>query len=184
MPQTETMKKEVEVTDGTIEDLVQGLINVEHEELTEEQNALLSKALFPDTHTTEIEAVGKTRTLRPLTIKFSRQIHSELQPMRNKIAEGIRNKDGTTVDVDQETLDSLKKVCMVLCEFYGDSWNDIKVAIETEDIDIYELQLMAMTQQYVQGANDFLLLPLRLLLKVSQLQEIVTIKLFPSSAKR
>ena len=161
------------VNKENVEDLVQALVSMETEGLTEEQEQLLSKALFPDTHVHEIEILGKSRELKPLTIKYARRVNEGLKKLQSNITQSVEAQ--STVKVDGDMLDSFIHVVLILCEYYG--WVDIRERIESEDIDTNDLMLICMTQQNVQGTNDFLLMPLRLLLKVAQLHELLAIRL-------
>jgi hypothetical protein len=170
---TPTEVRKVEVTDQSIEELVQSLVRIEAEGLNDDQKLLLSKALFPDTHTSEVEIAGQTRTFKPMTIKFARRINEDLKELQKRVQKAV--SDNSAVRVDQDMLDGLVKVSNIICEFYG--WEDLTQKIAEGDVTNEELLTMAMTQQNVQGTNDFLLMPLRLLLKVAQLHEILAIRL-------
>lgn len=173
MAQSSVRVPEQAVTQQNVEDLVQSLLAMETEALTEEQEALLSKALFPETHTSEITVLGKKRELRPLTIKYARKVNAGLKKLQSNVTEAVETN--SSVKVDEDMLESFVGVVLILCEYYG--WTDIRDKVESEDIDNSDLMLICMTQQNVQGTNDFLLMPLRLLLKVAQLHELLAVKL-------
>lgn len=156
-----------------VEDLVQALVSMEADGLTEEQELLLSKALFPETHTNTITILGKARELRPLTIKYARRVNEGLKKLQETVTTAVEKN--AQVKADQDMMESFIHVVLILCEYYG--WTDIRDKVESEDIETNDLMLICMTQQNVQGTNDFLLMPLRLLLKVAQLHEILAVRL-------
>jgi hypothetical protein len=136
------------------------------EALTDEQKGQLSKALFPDTHTEKVTVCGKDRTLRPLTIKYSRQLNVKLQGFQDKVAEG---EDSSKV-VDIDLLDTVLEAVNVLCTFY--EWEDVLQKVADEDCELTELQGLLVQQVNLQDMNDFLLMPLRLLVVLMQMAEI------------
>ncbi len=168
---------DTEITKESVDSLVQALLNTSNDALTEKQQALLSKALFPDTHTAKVTLVGVERTLRPLTIKFARRVCDDLKDLHTKVVDATAGSP--TIKVTEDMLAGFIKVAKILCEFYG--WTDVLAKVEEEDIDNNDLMALAMTQNMVQGTNDFLLMPLRLLLKVAQLHEILSVQLIADS---
>ncbi len=139
--------------------------------LTEEQQEQLSKALFPETHTAKVTLCDKERMLRPLPVKFSRQINVKLSQFQKLVAEG--QSDTKVVDID--LLDTMLETCTVLATFY--EWEDVLEKIVEEEIYMPELQELLVQQTYLQDTNDFLLMPLRILVVVMQQAEIEMIHL-------
>lgn len=166
--------REVEIDDiQSADDLLQRLMELETANMTEEQLRLRSLALFPTTHTTEIEVMGVKRVLRPLPIKYAKMINASLHTVSKKINEAITAE--TAVVIDEQMLEALKRGVEILCEFYD--WKDIKADLAEEaQLTTYDLQLICNTQQRIQGTNDFLLSGLRLVLKMMQLSETLAVK--------
>lgn len=156
---------------------------VQFHSLSEAEQALLSKALFPSTHTDKTMLCGQERTLRPLPIKWSKQVHVLLMPFTRDVeASGV--KEGETdlskvrEQVDRSELDLLQllvDVSLILAKFY--KWDDVTEKIEEEDVYQEELQALVVTQLNLQKANDFLLMGLRVLVGVMQQAEIQAVKL-------
>lgn len=134
--------------------------------LSDDQQKALSKALFPQTHTGKVTVLGKERTLRPLTIKYARQLNAHLQAFQDKVSEGA---DEEKV-VDLDLLDTVLSACTVIAQFYG--WEDVLKAVEEEDCELTEMQGLVVAQTNLQDSNDFLLMGLRLLVVVMQQAEI------------
>ena len=135
--------------------------------LNSEQEAQLSKVLFPDTHTDKVELLGKSRQLRPLPVKYSRALNVCLQEFYLRVEKGL-SEPGTT---DVDLLDQLLSVVDQLSEFYG--WDDVKEELkELEKITTGDLQRVVVNQAALQEANDFLLMPLRVLIGMMRHVEI------------
>jgi hypothetical protein len=148
--------------------------------LTIEQREMLSKTLFPDTHNDSVDIFGKSRALRPLPIKWSKQVHAMLRPFH----EAVESRGVTDQDQDFEKLEEIQteadlvrlllNVSGVIADFY--QWADVKEAIQTEDILIEDLQALVVRQTNLQNTNDFLLTGLRVLVGVMQQAEIQSVK--------
>jgi hypothetical protein len=141
--------------------------------LTSEERAGLSKALFPETHTQEITLLGKPRVLRPLTIKYAKMLHAQLQPLAKELAGAMQG--GAIEVVDDQVISHVMKAAGTIAEFY--SWDDVIGAINDEDIDITQLQTLVVQQARLNGENDFLLGPLRVVILVMQMHELITVRL-------
>lgn len=144
-----------------------------------EESEQLSKVLFPDTDTTSVTLLGSERQLRPLPIKYSKQIHALLEPVGKKIAQALTlpTEQEPLVGPDiphEEIVKALQEVAKVCATFYN--WAEVKEAAEKEELSLSELQSLAVTQSEVSGRNDFLLGPLRLVIKALQIQEVVILK--------
>jgi len=137
--------------------------------LTPEQAANLSKVLFPDTHLLELQFAGAMRKLTPLTVKFARRLHAAIMPFVNKAQEAAQS-DGV-LSLDDDIVNCLKLAAEILAEKYA--WTDVKKKLDEEDVLISELQLLVVHQQKLQGDNDFLLGPLRVLIKLMQTRELL-----------
>jgi hypothetical protein len=158
----------MEIEADSFEDALDQVLSLESH-LTSEQRSQLSKVLFPDTHTDKVKLLGKERTLRPLTIKFSRRIHEALLPFNDKARKA--SEDETVFRLDGDIVEALYSAARILSEYYG--WEDVPKAVAEEDVMIDELQLLVNVQQRLQGDNDFLLAPLRVLIKLMQTREIL-----------
>lgn len=146
--------------------------------LSEEEQEQLSKALFPDTHTDEVEVLGVERTLRPLPVKYARKVHSLLHPISTAVEEAGTEKKSKKkgTDLDTQLLDGCLKAAKVLCDFYGEEWADLKEALATEEIQFDEVQALLVQQAALQKANDFLLTPLRIVVGTMRFAEVAAIQ--------
>lgn len=159
----------------SIDQLVQQLIELETSNLTDEQLRLRSLALFPQTHTDKVTVMGVERYIRPLPLKYARQMSVELHDVEAQIEAAFKAKEA--VQVDAKMADALKRGVGVMCSFYKETFNDIQADMETEEeMTAFDYQLLCNTQQRVQGTNDFLLVGLRLVIKMMQLQETLSVR--------
>lgn len=145
--------------------------------LTDDQRRNLSKVLFPETHVAEVEFAGETRKLRPLTVKYSRRMHEMILPFSEKAREAAISEK--PYDIDPDTLKALYDMAEILAEFYG--WADVPAKVKEEDVLLSELQSLAINQQELQGENDFLLAPLRIVIKLMRTREILSTRVLASS---
>ena len=163
-----------EIVASSFEDALDQVLAVEAS-LTAEQRSQLSKVLFPDTHTSTVDFAGAQRILRPLTIKFTRRLDSALLPFHEKVRKAAESE--IPFQVDQDIVDALYIAVGILAEFYG--WTDVPKKITEEDVLLEELQILVVQQQHLQGDNDFLLGPLRVLIKFMQTREILQKRIVP-----
>lgn len=174
--------------------------------LTEDMQSQLSYALFPDTHTTEVDVLGKKRTLRPLPLKYSRLVHSITKPISQKMQDeaerqqryrtradylasvGEAFEDFPPVsEMDGYTVEALMSVVLILCDYY--KWDDIKEDIETgmeneNSLRLRDLQSICSVQTQIQEASDFLLDPLRIIIIAMQQLEIMRVLQSTRSLRR
>ena len=149
--------------------------------LSDEQREMLSMALFPDTHTNIVRVLEKERTLRPLPIKWAKQVHAVLAPFHEAIEKaGVKEGDTDLSKVEEtqtevELLELLIRVGRVLATYY--KWEDVVEALDEEELTVEELQELVVTQQNLQSANDFLLMGLRVLVGVMQQAEIQSVRM-------
>ncbi len=134
--------------------------------LTEEQRKMLSKALFPESHTDKVSLLKKERFITPLPIKISRKISTLLSDFQAK----VEGAEVSTNAVDLDLLTYLLEISKTLAEFY--KWEDVLEALQTEDLTVTELQHLIVQQLNLQETNDFLLIPLRVLVGIMQQAEI------------
>lgn len=139
--------------------------------LSKEDQAGLSKALFPEIDTREVTICGIKRSIRPVPIKYSKRLKELITPIAEKLTAALNNPtDATPVHVDDEILAGLTYASTVLAEFYG--WADVAKAIADEDITTAELQALCAAQLSLQESNDFLLGPLRIVMLIQQQHEV------------
>jgi hypothetical protein len=142
--------------------------------LTDEQRDQMSKALFPDTHTTTVMLLGEKRTLRPLPIKYSKQINALLSEFQSIVKASAEGADAESA-IELDLLEHVVGVSGILATFYG--WPEVQAAIDEEDVMLGDLQSLIVHQMHLQEMNDFLLMPLRVLVGVMQQAEIEMIRL-------
>lgn len=140
--------------------------------LSKDEQASLSKVLFPDTHTETVEVLGVKRKLRPLPLKNTRVLNEILLPIAKKINSGNLQKQVT--DVTEDVLSVLTETAQSLAQYY--KWEDVLAALKEEELSLTELQAIAVMQQRLNGANDFLLAPLRVVVRQMQIQEVTVVK--------
>ena len=133
----------------------------------------LSLVLFPETHTDKVKVFGKKRSISPLPIKPCKKLHSALKPVMEKIQKTVSEADDQ--DFDDEFLEAILDAGKILAEHYG--WEDVKEAIEEDEIVLGEVQALLVAQTNLQGANDFLLRALQVVCSVMQMTEIQAINL-------
>lgn len=141
--------------------------------LSDEQRKNLSKVLFPDTHNSIITLLGKERELRPLPIKISRKLSEQLNAFQIKLEKGITD---TATVTDINLCDHLMSTVHTLAEFY--EWDDVLADLEIGDhLTTTDLQRVLVEQTHLQETNDFLLIPLRVLVGMMQHTEIEMLNL-------
>ena len=158
------MAEDRSLEDALQEDVAKSLLQLSDREK-------LSKALFPDTHTKEVELLGITRQLRPVPLKVAKQLETALMPVSMKLANELAK---TEADVGPLVISALSKAGRILATYYN--WQDVQKGLDEEDLSVTELQMLASVQAQLNGENDFLLGPLRVILKVNQLHEIIARK--------
>ena len=140
--------------------------------LSEDEKKNLSTVLF-NLSSTRVNILDKERALRPLPIKFAKQIHALLSPFTEKLQKAASADQ--IIDINNDLTACLTDACKIIADFY--KFDDIKADIESELLSLTDLQLLAHTQAQLNGSNDFLLLPLRLVINLMQMHEIVAMKL-------
>lgn len=144
------------------------MVEVTFASLPQDEKEQLSKVLFPETHTNVVTVLGKDREMFPTPIRVSRKLRAVLDPLQEK----IQNADTSpgSVDLDEEVLKVLFDVAKVLAAHYG--WADVTEAADKEDLTQQDLEALAYTQQALNEANDFLLQPLRVVVRMLQAREL------------
>lgn len=148
--------------------------------MSKDQADALSKVLFPDTHTNEVQIEGKKYTLSPLPLKVSKIISHLLSEFAEDYSQAVSTDVGEAYDAGSHIADRMKAVCEALCEHYHAKypeagWDELRKKVSEEELVIDDMQALVVRQQSVQGTNDFLLVTLRLLILAMQMQEIMTI---------
>jgi len=142
--------------------------------LTQDEKDNLSKVLFPNTHTKQLNILGKVRDLEPLTVKWSKQLRSAMQPYAKALETAIKDPNKVE-DQDMQLLDGISHCCRILCAKYG--WDDIRQALDDDELTTSDLQAIAVAQLNLQGENDFLATPLRVACMVMRTAEIQSLRL-------
>jgi len=147
--------------------------------LAEDERAALSKVLFPDTDVREIVILDKPRKLRPLPIKWSKQIHALVKPFQDQVGRAIQDQIAKKADAEDVNEEHILKVLFdiadVLVTYY--QWEDVKAALEEEEITLGEVQDLVVRQTTLQADNDFLLTGLRMLVTLMRQAEIRSVRL-------
>jgi hypothetical protein len=180
LPEALEKAKEFVEQGTTGDDFLEKSLNMTMDQLTDEDKQKLSKVLFPETHTDTITVLGRERTLRPTSLKTSRQVYALTKSVQEKIQQSqdadvepaLVSMDEFEKDYEEVILKTLTDVAKCLCSFYGKDWDDIKVAAVDEDLSLSELQAIAYTQQELNTSNDFFLQPLRAFVRVLQAREV------------
>lgn len=157
----------------SLEQWIDLAIEYEQKNFPEDKRELLSKVLFPGTDTRDAQVLGKTRSFHPIPVKFARKVNQELHSLTVDMASAVQGD--AKLNIDETALDRLKVAAKVIAEHYG--WKDVIDGIDAEEVTTADLQTIALCQLRVQGTNDFLLKPLRMLTKVMQLDELLAVKL-------
>lgn len=154
--------------------------------MSQDEEACLSAALFPDSFVSEVEFLGEKRELRALPIKWAKMVFAKTRPVAQKAANILQSmSEGTPstaaakaskqVSMDEDIIQALFESALVLAEFYG--WGEEVVQrLKEEDATLPELQTLCIHQQALQGASDFLLHPLRTCIRLMQVQETLIVK--------
>lgn len=140
--------------------------------LTPEQKEQLNKVLFPDTHTDKVKVLGEVRTLTPLPVKITRKLNTVAKPLAKKIEDSSKVREN--VDIDEDLLEVLSESVLLLADYY--KWDDVKKEVKEEGLRITELEEVLFTQLHLNENNDFLLSPLRSILSVLRITEIVRVR--------
>lgn len=175
----EPTPEEIEQTNKTLQQ-ARDLFGAMFLEGVNDQDAVVSKALFPDTHTVDLEIDGKTMKLRPVPIKTSKALYDVIKPFSDQYAKAMKDTE-TVFNMNLEAVKSLKDACSILCSYYSTKepeagWDKIQKAIMEDDISMSEMQLFAVLQERLNGTNDFLLSPLRTLLAAMRTAELLVAK--------
>lgn len=141
--------------------------------LADDDAAKLSKVLFPTTHSKSVEFCDKTLELHVVPIKVAKKLFSLLQDFVKKHESALKTPE--VVSLDQDVTNGMFRVAKELATHY--KWDsDIVAKINDEDVSVSDLQSLCYVQQNLNGANDFLLSPLRVLVRLMQVHEIANTK--------
>lgn len=155
-------------------------LDLSTESLSPENRAKLSKALFPETHTDEVRLLGTPRKLWPVPIKVARAVYTLLKDyaevtQEDGSVEESMTREAAMTEYDTRVLSNLKQIAVILGGYY--KWDDVVKAAGDEELSLTELESLAFVQQELNSANDFLLQPLRIFVKMLQAREIAMLHL-------
>lgn len=145
--------------------------------LSEDEQESLSKVLFPDTHTSTVEILKINRELRPLPVKPAQRLKALVAPIAKQIEKAMQatEKDASVdYDADGPILEILDRTANFLADFYG--WEDVRAALKGDGLSMSEYQALVVAQVHVNGANDFSLAPLRTVVRLMQLTEMLAVR--------
>lgn len=163
--------EQVTVDAPSFEEALNNVLDMESR-LLPDQRERLSKVLFPETHSKTVSIDGTVYELRPLTIKAARKLCAVVEPFSKQAEKAATSPESAdTLNLNVGGVETLMSACKVLTDFYG--WPDLAAKIAAEEITVSDLQSLVVNQQALQGDNDFLLGPLRMLIKMMQVQEIL-----------
>lgn len=148
-------------------------VNANYGLLSEEERKMLSKVLFPDSQMQPVNIMGKVRDLTPMPVKWAKKLRAAMLPFSDKLA--AAQKDPTAASEDMALLEAIAQCCRVICDRYG--WEDIKQALDDEELTSSDMQALVVAQTSLQGSNDFLVTPLRIACMVMQVVEMQAVKL-------
>lgn len=144
-------------------------------QVEEDDYSKLSKALFPDSHTDTVELLGLKRTLRPLPVKYAKQLFELFFPFTKALDESTKGTpQESTMSLDGPILTAMFKQAEILAKYY--KWDDVLKAAQEEELTLTELQSLSSVQSELNRSNDFLLGPLRIAIRLMQIAEIMNLK--------
>jgi hypothetical protein len=131
----------------------------------------LSKVLFNET-TDKVKLLDKERTLRPIPIKYAKQISAKLIPFSLEVQEAFNKQEAK--DLNAGMMAALTDAANIIASFY--KWDDVLKAISDEEITTAEMQSLCISQVNLNGNNDFLLRPLSLVIEMMRMIEAMSLK--------
>jgi hypothetical protein len=170
-----SVMQEQTLNERDIRELLDNEAETSSQSLTEDQQRMLSKVLFPETHQEKVMLCGKERALHVLPLKWDRKLHAATIPFATA-AEDEENRGKVIADLDKLLDQAMHDAVAVLCEAYGKDWYDVKQALEDEELLVSEMQAVAVAQQGLQGQNNFFLMPLRTVVRVMRAREIFEVR--------
>ena len=145
--------------------------------LSPDEQANLSKVLFPDTHTKSVRLLDKDRELRPLPVKPAQRLKALIAPVTKEIEKAMSatEKDSNVdYDADKPVLEVLERTANFLADYYN--WDDVRAALKAYGLTVSEYQALAVGQVHINGANDFSLAPLRTVVRLCQITEMMAVR--------
>ena len=145
--------------------------------LSPEEQDSLSKVLFPDTHTMTVRLLNKDRDLRPLPVKPAQRLKALIAPVTKEIEKAMNatEKDASIdYDADKPVLEVLERTAGFLADYYN--WEDVRAVLKEDGLTMTEYQALAVGQTHVNGANDFSLAPLRTVVRLCQITEMMAVR--------
>lgn len=143
------------------------------EEVAEAEEAVL----FPDAHTEPYEFAGQTFKLRALPIKRSREVAAVLKPFQKAMSDISvasqsqgKKQEVELPDFDSTAVNALLQTASIITEFYA-ARNDDNKRLSPESLEdlasLDEIMSFIRAQLEVNGKSDFLLAPLKLIMKLA-----------------
>ncbi len=133
--------------------------------------------LIPESNETDATFLGVEFKMKPLSIKWTRRISKLVQPIMIQVqktaqrAADIEEGKAKITDLDEinpldeKSIDGLLDAVYIMLEAYEKS-NDISREILEERATVTSVYEFAVVQVAINGENDFLLQPLRMLLGI------------------
>ena len=179
-PTAEELAEDQEAAQVLAEQLGEGLIR-----LSPDEEKYLSKVLFPESDPTPLEVLGIERIIHPLPLKYTKQIGALVRPyakilqkamMTGDDKEDVVNTDAAQVigSAEEDVVAALSEAVKVMATHY--KWSDVVTAVQEEELSLTDLQSLATRQLEANGHNDFLLGPLRTLILVMQVYEMMSLR--------
>lgn len=145
--------------------------------LSEDEQESLSKVLFPDTHTSSVELLKIPRDIRPLPVKAAQRLKALVAPITKQIERAMQatEKDpNVDYDADGPILEVLERTAGFLADYYN--WEDVRAAVKGDGLTMTEYQALVVSQVHINGANDFSVAPLRTVVRLMQLTEMLAVR--------
>lgn len=130
----------------------------------------MSAVLFPTTFGEVVSLGGQTLKLTPLPIKRTKELFTALKPLSESIQASVSDPEVVkTMDLDM--VGALETAARTIFEHHNAT--ELLRRLSDQDFAVSELQALALQQQAINGANDFLLAPLRTIVRIMQISEIL-----------
>lgn len=140
----------------------------------------LSKVLFPETHTNDIQFYDKKRELHVVPLKVSKKVFSLVKEHATNLHNAIKEpeaEENKNKEMGPDIAEALLKASKEIVKYYASKetgWQECVKALEDEDVSLGDMQSLCNAQQQLNGANDFFFGPLRTVIRVCQTQEVGT----------
>lgn len=147
-------------------------VKQESKDLTDEQISDLSdEVMHPELGGREVKFLNQTFTMVPLPISFSKRISKLIRPVMQKVASvaKLAEKDPEAAvednPLDDQAVGAMVQAVGIMLQFYR---LDHLVPLQKveDEVTVTSLYDFLMAQMELNGKNDFLLQPLRMLLSI------------------